>query len=339
MRPRWQKIRWAGRLERQRSAFVAELERQGEHKLALRAGACCRFVAISALECCASEQRLRWNVCGIRGCPVCAHVHAKREAQTLWDYARHLNATTDGCASWRHVVLTSPRLDHTTVTELFARSRSLKRASKQLWAAMKTWKEPPLGMRCYLEAGSSGMVHIHALVLGRWIDAGWLKRTWAELTGWGYHDAENNEQRAVCGVYALYRYRSASDRSEGKKTYGATRAAFKEFGKYIASPKAGPELGARFGLALKDAPRSWGYGCFVGLRKARKAGELLEGSPAGTRLQPGREPVAICPHCGCVHPARRCTPFVDLQTGALAFGQMRPVLELLETFGARQRRA
>lgn len=348
MKPRWQKSRWSARHERQREAFARELERQGHHDQAERARACCKLIAISALDCCAAEQRLLQNTCGIRGCPVCAHAAAKREEAALWAYARHLRATLPSEVVWRHVVLTSQRTpapsenpDPTpTVEELRADSRTIKVAMPKLWKAMQAWEEPALGLRCHLECGPSGMVHAHCLYIGPWIDGGWLKRTWAELTGWGYRDEENGgELRAVCQVNALYHYKSSSDRRRGMKTIGASRAAFKELAKYLTSPKAGPELGARMSCALKDAPRSWGYGCFMGLRKLRESGELLEGGERGVQLQ--REPdaaPAVCPHCGTIHPRRRCTPFIDVITGALAFQKMRPVLELMNEGQARRER-
>lgn len=131
---------------------------------------------------CGVRHILPLSHCGLRICPFCARRESRRFSE---DLAAKIEVLSRRYARyrWRLVTLTC-RWDPSDPEQLTV--EGLRRRAKDLWRRWSSLWPELVRIGCVaahvtLECSDGGHVHLHALVLGPWIDRGWIGEKWRDF--------------------------------------------------------------------------------------------------------------------------------------------------------------
>lgn len=166
-----------------RARVAAGLRARGDAGAAQRFEDCGRVLPSWVGQCVADERHtaifIRYS-CMLRVCPYCAGRRAAQLAHDLTPAVVRLAGGAPRGYRLRHVVLT------TSISLADAMPHDVMTIRSLAWSVLRDhWRDDRLlGALAGVEFGERGRrLHVHMLVLSRWIDHLWLADAWRSITG------------------------------------------------------------------------------------------------------------------------------------------------------------
>jgi len=232
-----------GKMKRSALAKKRRFETCGDFSL-IKSTTCCGLVKGTTIT----------GECGLRTCPYCARLLADEERAKLVHAARgKLREKRKGYAL-RFLTFTL-RFDPEDASEftpwgLQARRSKLKEAVRHCWKAVL--KQPGAGLRCREDMGAGGLLHVHALYYGPFVDVRELRSAFLERCPGSPQLDIQRVKDPMAGVVEVVKYIAKAP--HWKRTLGD------RLGSYID-----PALAALIEISFARRHSAWGYGCFNNL--------------------------------------------------------------------------
>jgi len=234
-------------MRRTPTRLIDALRRHGLDREAEQMSSCGDWYMATCPEC-GSDVKPRQGHCDSRICPACAAARADKIYGQLLDPVLALYRKRP--RGWRMRLITLTLRKPALVGESYIRSsvRKLLGHPGTQGAITTVWrsrlKVAGAGMIIGLEVAPGGMVHVHCLYLGPWVDKGDLVSYW----------------KAKTGAYIV----DIKMVKPGESMRGAVREVTKYVTKGLASGE--PDLAVWALMALKGKRRIREYGTFLGLQ-------------------------------------------------------------------------
>lgn len=223
---------------------AAKLREVGMTETALKLEACHSYYTVATCCDCGKVRKFP-NRCDQFFCPECAnHLQNERTRQVEW-WAERIPQP-------KHVVLTTKRIHDLTPGHVDELRKMFSQLRRRKFA--RNWKGGYYGIQI-THSVKGWMLHIHALVNARWIDAAELKQQWKQCTrGFGYivhvSDCRKEDYLRETTRYVIHGSQIASwspttiatfvRAFQGKRTFsvfGELYGARTEFAEWIATLK------------------------------------------------------------------------------------------------------